>query len=104
MPEQIITIPRSKLARFCHRWKVTELALFGSALSQDFHPDSDIDLLVSFGPDSTHSLFDLVAMQYELEKIFGRKVDLVERRAVENSENYIRRKHILNSAQVLDVA
>jgi predicted nucleotidyltransferase len=104
MPEAVIPIPKSELAKFCRRWKVTELALFGSALRQDFHADSDIDLLVTFEPEATHSLFDLVAMQFELEEIFRRKVDLVERRAVEQSENYIRRNHILGSAQVLHVA
>ena len=83
---------------------MTELALFGSALSRDFRPDSDIDLLITFSPESRHSLLNLVEMQLELEKIFGRKVDLVERKAVEQSENYIRRKHILSNAQVLDVA
>lgn len=99
-----VTIPRKKLADFCNRWKVTELAFFGSVLRNDFRPDSDIDLLVSFSPRAKISLFDLVRMQNELKEIFGREVDLVERRAIENSENYIRRKSILSNTKVIYAA
>jgi predicted nucleotidyltransferase len=99
-----VTIPRKKLAEFCNRWKITELALFGSVLRNDFRSDSDIDLLVSFSPRAKISLFDLVRMQNELKEIFGRDVDLVERRAIENSENYIRRKSILSNTKVIYAA
>ncbi len=99
-----IRIPEDEIARFCHRWKVAELALFGSALREDFSPDSDVDVLVSFAPDARWSLFDLVSMQHELESILGRKVDLVERRAVEQSENYIRRKSILRNLEIIYAA
>lgn len=99
-----ITIPRKKLAEFCRRWKIKELALFGSVLRDDFHPKSDVDLLVSFSPRAKVSLFDLVRMQNELEDIFGREVDLVERRAIEKSENYIRRKSILSNTKVIYAA
>jgi predicted nucleotidyltransferase len=99
-----ITIPTAKIASFCDRWKVTELALFGSILRGDFGPDSDIDLLVSFAPDARWSLFDLVAMQRELQAVLGREVDLVERGAVERSENYIRRKSILSNLEVVYAA
>jgi len=96
-----ITIPRKKLAEFCRRWKISELAFFGSVLREDFHPNSDIDLLVSFNPRAKISLFDLVHMQNELKEIFGREVDLIERRAIEKSENYIRRKNILSNTKVI---
>jgi predicted nucleotidyltransferase len=99
-----VSIPRKKLAAFCKRWKISELALFGSVLRDDFHPNSDIDLLVSFRPKAKISLFDLVRMQNELQEIFGRDVDLVERRAIEKSENYIRRKNILNNTKVVYAA
>jgi len=99
-----IDIPQTQINEFCQRWKITELALFGSALRGDFHPDSDIDVLVTFSPDARYTLFDLVHMQDELEAIWGRKVDLVERKAVERSENYIRRKYILNSLEPVYVA
>ncbi len=99
-----IRIPRAKLAEFCRRWNISELALFGSALRDDFHSGSDIDVLVSFSPDARVTLFDMVRMQEELKAIFGREVDLISKRGLENSRNYLRRKQILDSAQVIHVA
>jgi predicted nucleotidyltransferase len=96
-----IEIPESQLAEFCQRWQITELALFGSALREDFRPDSDIDVLIKLAPDHQWTLFDHVDMRDELEAIFGRKVDLVSKSALERSRNYIRRQNILNSAQVI---
>jgi len=78
-----------------------ELALFGSALRDDFKSGSDVDLLVSFKADAQWSLLDHVSMQEELEDVFERKVDLVSRRGLERSQNYIRRNEILNSAKVI---
>jgi hypothetical protein len=80
------------------------LAIFGSALRADFRPDSDVDVLVSFAPEAKVSLFDMVHMQDELNQIFGRDVDLISKRGVEDSRNYLRRKAILESAQVIYVA
>lgn len=99
-----IPIDREKIAEFCRRWKITEFALFGSVLRDDFRPDSDVDVLVTFAPDTRYSLFDLVRIQDELKQILGREVDLVERKAIERSENYIRRKHILRSVEPVYVA
>ena len=99
-----IDIPRDALAAFCRKWKITELALFGSALREDFGPESDIDLLVRFAPNHGWSLFDHVTMEDELHEIFRRKVDLVSRRAIEQSYNPIRRKAILESAEVILVS
>jgi predicted nucleotidyltransferase len=99
-----MTIPRKRLAEFCQRWRVSELSLFGSALRYDFRANSDIDLLVSFAPSAKVSLFDLVRMQNELKEMFGREVDLVERRAIEKSENYIRRKSILKNLRTIYAA
>ena len=103
-PRPHVAVPAKKLAKFCLRWQVSELALFGSVLRDDFRPDSDVDVLVSFTPDTHWSLFDLVSMQDELKQIFGREIDLVERKAVEKSENYIRRRSILNGAKVIYAA
>jgi hypothetical protein len=80
---------------------VSELAVFGSALRQDFGAESDIDILVAFDETSRRGLFDLVRMQNELEAMLGREVDLVEKAAVLNSQNYIRRNEILGSAHVI---
>jgi len=99
-----VNIPRKKLAEFCRRWNISELAFFGSILRKDFRQSSDIDLLVSFSPKARVSLLDLVRMQRELKEIFGRDVDLVERRAIEKSENYIRRKNILSNTKVVYAA
>ena len=77
------------------------MALFGSILRDDFRPDSDVDILVTFSPDARVSLFDLVRMEDELTEIVGRKVDLLVKDAVLRSHNYIRRKAILGSAEVI---
>ena len=99
-----IAIDRKRIADFCRRWRIVELSLFGSVLRDDFRPDSDIDVLVSFAPDARWTLFDVGHMEEELERLFGRKVDLVERRAVERSENYIRRRLILEHHEPVYVA
>lgn len=98
-----LEIPDDALARFCRRWKVAELALFGSVLRGDFRPDSDVDVLVTFDPQSRRTLFDMVDMQDELSALLGRPVDLVSRRGVESSRNYLRRKAILSSAETIYV-
>ena len=99
-----IELPREDIADFCQRWKVVELALFGSVLRDDFRPDSDVDMLVKFAPDAGHTLFDLVRMQDELSALLERQVDLVTRDAIETSRNYLRRKLILGSAEVVYAA
>lgn len=99
-----ITVDEDKIAAFCRRWQIKEMALFGSVLRDDFRPDSDVDVLVRFDPEARHTLFDMVRMQEELQRIFGRDVDLVERTAIEQSRNYIRRRAILQSAEVIHAA
>lgn len=99
-----VAIPKEKLEAFSLRWKVAEIALFGSVLRDDFRPDSDVDVLVSFMPEARYSLFDLARMQKELEAILGREVDLLEKKAVEQSRNYLRRKAILSSEEVVYAA
>jgi uncharacterized protein len=99
-----ISIPVEEVADFCRRWQITELALFGSVLRDDFRPDSDVDVLAKFGEDARHTLFDMVRMQEELQRILGRQVDLVSRRGLEASRNYIRRDSILKSAEVVYAA
>lgn len=92
-----IPIPHNAITDFCQRWQVTEFALFGSVLRDDFGPDSDVDVLVAFSAEAKHSLFDLVRMEDQLRAIFGRQVDLVTRRAVERTANEWRRQSILGS-------
>ena len=99
-----IEIPSSEIAALCNRWQVLELALFGSVLRDDFGPESDVDVLVRFDPGAPHTLLDIVQMQEELSATLGRKADLVERTAVEQSPNYIRRQAILESAETIYAA
>ncbi|MDJ0577066.1 MAG: nucleotidyltransferase family protein [Xenococcaceae cyanobacterium MO_234.B1] len=96
-----VPLPLDKIKEFCDRWKIVEFALFGSVLRDDFHSNSDIDVMVEFNQDSRHSLFDLVIMEDELKAIFNRDVDLVTRKGITNSRNYLRRQNILNSAQII---
>ncbi|MGA2610441.1 MAG: nucleotidyltransferase family protein [Terriglobia bacterium] len=100
----VLQIDQVRIGEFCKKWKVAEFAIFGSALRADFGPDSDVDVLVTFKPDSKRSLFDLVQMEEELKGMFGRKVDLVSRQGIAASRNYLRRKAILGSAKVVYAA
>lgn len=94
-------IPGDRIAEFCRANGITRLAIFGSALREDFGPDSDIDVLVKFDETAHPTLFDLSRMEAELEAILGREVDLVSQRGVERSRNYLRRKAILESAELV---
>ncbi len=94
----------AEIESFCTKWAVVELALFGSVLREDFGPDSDVDVLLSFALDARHGLFDLVKMREELRGIFGRGVDVLTKRAVESSRNPIRRSAILESARTVYAA
>ncbi len=96
-----IDLPQEQIAAFCQKHHIRRMDLFGSVLRSDFRPDSDIDVLVEFSPEAEHGLFDLVRMQEELKSILGREVDLVERTALERSRNYLRRKAILDSAELI---
>jgi predicted nucleotidyltransferase len=96
-----ITLPQKKIEGFCIKWKISEMALFGSVLSEDFRPDSDIDVLVSFKDDAGWGLFDFVDMIDELKTIFGRKVDLVEKDSLRNP---FRRQTILAGNEVIYAA
>jgi predicted nucleotidyltransferase len=99
-----IAIPKDKIDAFCRQHYIHDLGLFGSALREDFGPGSDIDVLVEFEQEYRPGLMELVEMQEELTQIFGQKVDLVEHQAVEKSENYIRRRHILKSVEPIYAA
>lgn len=92
-----LELPQRQLVDFCQRWKVTEVALFGSALRDDLDAQSDVDVLVSLAPQAGWNLCDLVEMQDKPGEIFGREVDLVER---ESLQNPFRRRAILENLQV----
>ena len=89
------------MMQFCQRWKIRELALFGSVLRADFRPDSDVDVLVTFSDDADWGLLAHIQMQQELATLLQRPIDLISKRALERSRNWMRRDAILNTAQVL---
>ncbi len=101
MAQPRIDIPMENVRAFCAKWKVVEFSLFGSVLRDDFRPDSDIDVLLSFEENSTWSLYDLVEMKDELKTIFGREVDLIEKEAIRNP---YRRRAMLAEYEVLYAA
>ena len=96
-----IDIPKDRIAGFCQRWQIKELAIFGSALRDDFRPGSDVDVLVVFEDTAPWGLFDLMRAEEELEQILGREVDLVEKSAVRNP---FRRHQILSHREVIYAA
>lgn len=96
-----VSLDREVLAAFCRKWRIRELSLFGSALRDDFGPDSDLDFLVSFETGAQHDLFDLMDMKDELESRFGRPVDLVAKEALRNPW---RRREILRKRRVIYAA
>lgn len=98
---QRLGISYAELEEFCRRWNILELSLFGSALRDDFRPDSDIDLLVKYGPAPGRGLADHARMERELTELFGRKVDILSRRGVEASRNWLIRRTILETAEAI---
>ena len=90
-----------RIEEFCHNWQLNEFSVFGSVLNDDFNSESDIDVLINFDENSGISLLSMAKMKNELEKICGRKIDLITRRGITSSRNYLRRDAILNSAEVI---
>jgi hypothetical protein len=97
-------VTEDQLAAFCRKWQIVRFELFGSALREDFDEQSDVDVLVTFQEGSRHGLSELLSMEEELTALFGRRVDLIERRLIETSRNWVRRRNILRSARLLYAA
>jgi len=95
----LIQNQKKKIEEFCKAWNVKELQVFGSVLTKDFRPDSDIDIIVDFSPGSSHTLIHLAQMEEELEHIFNRRIDLISLQAIEQSRNHIRKKTILSTME-----
>jgi predicted nucleotidyltransferase len=97
-----VALPRGRIEEFCRKRGVLRLELFGSVLRPDFSSErSDVDVLVTLTPGRKYTMIDIIRMEDELSRIFGRPVELTERSTVESSGNYIRRRHILAEAQLL---
>lgn len=106
-PQTVLThqlnVSPEALATFCQRWQIIELSFFGSVVREDFHSDSDVDVLVTFDQKSEWGLTEMMQMQDELETRFGRPVDLIVKAALESSPNWLRKQDILQGAQVVYV-
>ncbi len=98
--QERLSITPEEIAQLCQRCNITELALFGSVLSEQFHTDSDIDILIRFAPNARQGLLTLSKIKHELETRIGREVDIALKESIENSENWIRRHEILKTTQV----
>jgi predicted nucleotidyltransferase len=96
-----ISLDEEKIKDFCRRWKISEFSLFGSVLREDFRPDSDVDVLVTFEPGGGITFDNRVQMLDELEGIFGREIDLVEKDMIRNP---FRRHEILKTKEVIYAA
>jgi uncharacterized protein len=96
-----IALPVSALEEFCQRWQIQELAVFGSVLRDDFSSSSDVDFLYVLMPKVLWSLGDLMKAEEELAKIMGRRVDLVSKKSIQRSHNWLRRKNILSTARII---
>jgi hypothetical protein len=94
-----IELPIEQITEFCQRNPIQKLSLFGSILREDFHSESDIDMLVEFIPNSKIGYFELIGMEMELTEMLKRKVDL---RTPAELSRYFRQK-VLDSAQVIYV-
>jgi uncharacterized protein len=95
-------VDEQQIAALCQHWKITEFALFGSILREDFRPDSsDVDVLITFASNDGWSLFDLMNLQRELEAMVNKPVDLLEKRDLKNP---FRRAEILRTHQVIYAA
>ncbi len=95
------SLPMQEIVRFCLRWQIVELALFGSVLREDFDSESDVDVLATFSDQSEWSLFDHAQMQQELQALLDRKVDLISRRALAYTQNHLLRDEISKTAEVI---
>ena len=99
--ERPLEIADEVIESFCRKWKIEELALFGSVLRGDFRPDSDVDVLATFAPDAKWSVFDHARMQGELSTLLGRQADVIESAGLSNP---FRRREILATRKVIYAA
>jgi predicted nucleotidyltransferase len=102
--EPRIPLDMEKIKAFCQKWKIVEFSLFGSVLTDDFRPDSDVDVMVEFAPDTKITFFDLTDIEDELEQLLVHRVDIVTKRSIVNSENYLMRRSILSNTRTLYAA
>ena len=104
---QRLNVIPDQVSNFCRKWNLTEFALFGSVLREDFRIDgaqlSDVDVLFTDGENAQRNLILQVRMKFELEDLFQRSVDMVSKTALLTDPNDIRRQNILKSARIIYV-
>ncbi len=96
-----VPVTKEALIALCQKWKVRSLAVFGSILTPEFSPSSDIDLLVLFEEGEAPSIFELVQMREDFKDLFRRPVDIVSRKAIERSSNPYRKEEIIGTSQMI---
>ena len=99
-----VEVDRSRLTALCRRWNIVELSVFGSAVRDDFNPDSDIDVLIKFAPGYGMNFDNRADLTDEITAFFERKADVVDFNGLLKSDNYIRRNHILKNLVTVYVA
>jgi uncharacterized protein len=101
-PNLKLELPLEQIAAFCRRWGIARLEIFGSALREDFRSHSDLDFLFTPGPgcqrQKAYGPWAHDHMAEEWAALLGRKVDLIERARIERMDNWIKRRHILQTA------
>jgi predicted nucleotidyltransferase len=102
MPTTNIAVPREQIEAFCAKWGIKEFSLFGSILREDYSPDSDVDVLITFQPGRQMTFESFIEMREALSEIFsGREIDLTEKRLVKNP---FRRHEILTTREIIYAA
>lgn len=96
--EILANLPRTQIASFCEKYGVEEFSLFGSVLRGDFGPESDVDVMLQFKPGRGFSFENTPEIQDELQALFGRPVDVIEKGRIRNP---IRRRSIMSSYRVI---
>lgn len=98
-----VAVSEDDIAAFCERWDIDEMAVFGSILRDDFGPDSDVNLLVTFSPIAyqKYGLHDLVEMEWDIGCLLARRACISTSYTIECDDNDLRRKEILGSAEVI---
>jgi predicted nucleotidyltransferase len=95
---QRLNVTEPAIIALCQQWKITELALFGSVLREDFRPDSDVDVLITFAPHHGWNLLDFVDLKADLESLFHREVDFLQKKELKNP---YRSREILRTHRVV---
>ncbi len=97
MPKPRILIPKTEIVEFCRHNQIKSLALFGSVLRAEFRPDSDVDVLVEFQPETRIGFLALSRMQRELAELFQRPVDLIPKEGLKP----LIRNSVLSNTEVI---